>query len=251
MGDHEIFEITSENVSSEGLFCIKNPKNPGFKLKMAWLENRRKEGLKLKVLKVDGVAAGFIEYVPGRAVWRPVSASNFMFIHCLWVYPKKFLQQGLGSLLIQHCIEDAKEQGMDGVATMTSKGSWLSSPEVFKKNGFALVEKKGRFLLMAKKMVECKDPAFRDWDQEAEKYKGLHLVYAPQCPLFAKSLDEMAVTAKKKGYELKVTVLESPEMAQKAPSGYGVYSLLYDGKVLADHYISNTRFTNILEKELS
>jgi predicted metalloendopeptidase len=72
-----------------------------------------------------------------------------------------------------------------------------------------------------------------------------HKIYHP------KSLDELKTTARKKGFDLKITVLETPEMAQRAPSGYGVYNLLYNGKVLADHYISNTRFANILEKERS
>lgn len=251
MAHTEIVEITSGNVASEGLFCLKNPKNPGFKLKTEWLENRRKEGLKLIVLKVDGSPAGFIEYVPGESAWRPVSAKGYLFIHCLWVYPKKYLNQGLGSRLIRHCLEEAREKGLHGAATIASTGSWLSGPDLFEKNGFSAVDKKGRFLLMAKKISGADDPTFRDWEKEAARYKGLHLVYAPQCPLFAKSLDEMAVTAKKKGYNLNVTVLDTPEKAQKGPSGYGVYSLIFDGRILADHYISNTRFGNILEKELS
>lgn len=251
MGNHEVLEITSENVFREGLFCIKNPKNPGFKLKMNWLEHRRKEGLKLKILKVDGVAAGFIEYVPGNVAWRPVNANGYMFIHCLWVYPKKFLKQGYGSLLIQHCVEDAIEQGLKGVATIASKGSWLSDPEIFEKSGFAVTEKKGRFLLMSKKLAKSNAPVFKNWEKEAEKYQGLHLLYAPQCPLFIKSVDEMTATARQKGYDLKITLLETPGAAQNAPTGYGVYNLLYNGKILADHYISNTRFTNILNKELS
>jgi hypothetical protein len=60
----------------------------------------------------------------------------------------------------------------------------------------------------------------------------------------------MKETAKKFGIPLNVTVMDTPGQAQRAPSGYGVYSLLYNGKLLADHYISNTRFQNILNKEL-
>ena len=32
--------------------------------------------------------------------------------------------------------------------------------------------------------------------------------------------------------------------------GYGVFSLLHDGKLLEDHYLSTTRLRNILKKEL-
>jgi hypothetical protein len=42
----------------------------------------------------------------------------------------------------------------------------------------------------------------------------------------------------------------APE-AQRAPSGFGVFALVKDGKLLEDHYISETRFKTILKKELT
>lgn len=50
--------------------------------------------------------------------------------------------------------------------------------------------------------------------------------------------------------DLKITKLETAQEAKNAPSGYGVFSLLHDGKLLEDHYLSATRFRNILKKEL-
>ncbi|MFH1946061.1 MAG: hypothetical protein ABIJ35_02505 [Acidobacteriota bacterium] len=38
--------------------------------------------------------------------------------------------------------------------------------------------------------------------------------------------------------------------AQKGPSLYGVFNLIYDGILLADRYISTTRFQNIINKEI-
>jgi hypothetical protein len=60
----------------------------------------------------------------------------------------------------------------------------------------------------------------------------------------------MKETAKAFGLKLNISILDSAKKAQQAPSGYGVYSLVYDGKLLADHYISNTRFKNIITKEI-
>lgn len=37
--------------------------------------------------------------------------------------------------------------------------------------------------------------------------------------------------------------------AQQAPSFYGIFNFIRDGKVLADRYISLTRFKNILKHE--
>lgn len=36
-------------------------------------------------------------------------------------------------------------------------------------------------------------------------------------------------------------------IAQSAPSGFGVFALLKDGQLLEGHYISKTRFKNILQ----
>ena len=94
------------------------------------------------------------------------------------------------------------------------------------------------------------EPEFIDWESKAKNFKGLHLVFANQCPLFIKSIDEMTETAKEFDLSLKITEIKTAREAQNAPSGFGVYSMVYNGKLVADHYISNTRFSNILTKEL-
>lgn len=246
----EIIEITGENVEKEGLFCLKNIKNPGFAKKREWLEKQWLVGLKMKMLKVNGETAGFIEYIPGEFAWRPVNALDYLFIHCMWVYPKKFYKQGLASMLIDHVAEDAKVSGYGGVVVQSSKGSWMTGPAVFEKNGFRTVEKKDRYELLVLKHRAVEDPSFISWENNLAKYNGLNLIIAYQCPLFAKSLEELSKTASSLGHELKVHILQSPNEAQQAPSGYGVYSLVYNGKLLVDHYISNTRFKNILTKEI-
>jgi L-amino acid N-acyltransferase YncA len=243
-------EVTPKNISEEGLFCVRNPKNPGFQLKSEWLEKRRSEGLILKLLKAGHETVGFIEYVPGEFAWRPVAAKGYIFIHCLWIYPKKNLKKGYASRLIQHCLEESRKAGWAGVAVITSEGSWMAGKELFLKNGFTEISSKGRFDLLAIKFKEMADPTFMDWESKAKKYQGLNLIYAHQCPLFIKSVED--ITARAKGYELelKITELKTAKDAQNSPSGYGVYSLIYNGKLVADHYISNTRFRNILNKEL-
>lgn len=250
MANVEIIEITENNATSESLFCIKNPKYPGFQLKLDWLKKRRKEGLKMMMLKVEGAVAGFIEYVPAEFAWRPVNAPGHMFIHCLWVYPKKNYNQGYASKLINHCCEEALYEKMQGVVVQVSNGSWMAGSQVFEKNGFCEVDKKERYQLLVKKLKDGQAPSFKPWESNLDKYKGLNLIYANQCPFFIKSVEEMKKSAKALGYDLKVKVLETASEAQDAPSGYGVYSLVYEGRLYADHYISNTRFKNILNREL-
>ncbi|MCK4756725.1 YoaP domain-containing protein, partial [candidate division WOR-3 bacterium] len=81
-------------------------------------------------------------------------------------------------------------------------------------------------------------------------YKGWNVIYSNQCPWVARSIKDLGEIAKKKGLKLKVTELKNAKQAQNAPSVYAIFNLVYNGKLLADHYISNTRFLNILKKEL-
>mgnify|MGYP001047342271 CR=1 FL=1 len=52
------------------------------------------------------------------------------------------------------------------------------------------------------------------------------------------------------GIDLKITKIETVEDAKNAPSGFGVYSLLHNGKLIEDHYINATRFKNIIKRNI-
>lgn len=249
----KIVEVTPANVQEEGFYCLKNQKNPGFSKKRAWYEQRYSEGLRLKILKdQEGAALGFIEYVPAEFAWRPVEAYQYLFIHCIFVYPRKNQNSGNGRRLIAACEADARRQGKAGLAVMVSAGSWMADKRLFLRNGFSKVDQRGRFELLAKKFVPVAlTPCLKDWTLTQGKYQGWHLVYADQCPLHQKSVEDLQATAGEHGIKLTVTRLTTALEAQNAPSGFGVYSLLHNGKLLEDHYISQTRFRNILKKELA
>ncbi|MGI9543433.1 MAG: GNAT family N-acetyltransferase [Cyclobacteriaceae bacterium] len=247
----KIISVTPENVSEHGLFCIKDKKSPGFKKKLAWFQKRFEEGLKFRLIQADdGGVAGFIEYIPSQYAWRPVDAKNYLFIHCIMMYPNKYKGHQYGTRLVQSCLEDAKKNGKAGVAVMTSKGTWMADQRLFLKNGFKVVDKKDRFELLAFQIKKGPEPKFYDWPRELKKYKGWHLVYSDQCPWHDKAAEVLSKTAAENNIELKVKKLATAKAAQKAPTGFGVFNLVKDGKVLADHYISETRFKNILKKEL-
>ena len=63
-------------------------------------------------------------------------------------------------------------------------------------------------------------------------------------------IKELSDIANEKGLKLNFTELKSAKDAQNAPSIYSIYNLIYNGKLLADHYISSRRFQNILKKEI-
>jgi len=248
-----ITDVTPANVQKETLFCIKDIVKLEFQSKRIWFEKQYKLGLRLKILKdVTDKMIGFIEYTPAINAWRPVDANNFMFIHCLVVYSKKDRNKGFGAILINQAEKDAKSRGMDGLCVMTSNGSWITDKRIFEQNNFIEVTKRGRFELLSKKWnTKTEDPKLFDWESQQKKYKGWHLLYADQCPWHEKSVFAMLNVAMDFGIELKVTKINTAEEAKKAPSGFGVFNLLHDGKLLEDHYLSTTRFRSILQKELA
>jgi hypothetical protein len=169
----------------------------------------------------------------------------------MWVYPNKHKNKGYASLLVEECIEDAKAQGKIGVAVITSEGPFMAGKAVFSKNGFkSVASARPSFELMVKTLKTGPLPKFMDWEKQLSKYQGLNIVYANQCPWVARSIEGLVETAKGKGLELEVTELTTASQAQNAPSVYAVFNLVYNGKLLTDHYISNTRFLNILNKEM-
>ncbi len=247
----KIIDVTPNNAEKETFFCIKDIKKPAFKSKQLWFEKRYKEGLRLKILKNEAdKMLGFIEYIPAIDAWRPVDAQNFMFIHCMYIYSKKDRNKGLGTMLINEAEKDAKTGKMNGLCVMTSKGSWITDKSLFEKNGFTQVDQRGRFELMSKKWhTKTPDPKLFDWTRQQQKYKGWHLLYADQCPWHEKSVEAMLNVAMDFDVDLKVSKIESAQEAKNGPSGFGVFGLLHNGKLLDDHYLSATRFRNILKAE--
>lgn len=247
-----IVDVNADNISKYPPTCFLNPNNVGYQIKAEWLKERFKEGLKIKALyfENDKKCHGFIEYVPGEHAWRAVEAKDYIFIHCIWVSPNKFKNKGYGSLLLAECVKDAEQQGNAGVAVITSEGPFMANKELFLKNGFKEVQKSGIFTLLVRQLKKAAEPKFKDCEKQLSINEGLKIVYSNQCPWVARFINELPETIKGKDLKVDVVELETAKQAQAAPSIYAVFSLVNDRKLLSDHYISNTRFLNILKNEL-
>jgi len=252
----EIIDTNANNVCDYGFCGYKSIKQEGYKRKINWLKKRFSEGMKFKVLysAKDG-AVGFIEYVPGKYTWRAVEASGYLVIHCIAIMSRKYKGKGCGSLLVEECLKDAKKEKMQGVAMVTRKGTWMAGKDLFLKNGFEIVDQAPPdFELAAKKFKKnALSPKFKgDWEKKLSKYnKGLTIIRSDQCPYVAKSVREICETAQKE-YSIKPRIIELKQCreAQDAPSAFAIFSIIHNGKLVADHPISNTRFRNIMNQEL-
>jgi GNAT superfamily N-acetyltransferase len=258
MTDIRVIDADMDDIRKYGVCGYKNIKRAGFPEKIGWLKERFSEGMKLKILYSDvGGTQGMIEYIPGEYCWRPVDASGYMFIHCLFVgFKKEYKGKGYGSLMLNECVKDAETENMHGVAVVTRKGAFMASKELFIKNGFEVVDSAPPdFELLVKKFnKKAKNPKFKGgWEKKLKKYaKGLTIIRADQCPYTVKNVKEIEETARK-NYDIKPKIvdLKSYREAQNIPCAFGTFCIIYNGKILAHHPISKTRFQNIMKKELA
>jgi hypothetical protein len=94
-------------------------------------------------------------------------------------------------------------------------------------------------------------PKFRSIPKDVlKKYaKGLTIIRSDQCPHAVKFAREIAEFAQSEyGLAPRIVV---PESMRDAPTPYAVFSIIYNGQLLADHQISRTRFHNIMKKLLA
>jgi ribosomal protein S18 acetylase RimI-like enzyme len=253
--DYEIILVTEENLDDHPqAVCFTKKGNPEFKQKQKWLKEQFKKGLRLKLLyPADSQkCVGYIEYTEGKSVWRSVSAAGFLFIHCIWVTPNKYKNQGLASILLDDCYQDAVKNGYSGVAVLCSGDSFLAKRDLFCKNGYEVCDSiPPKFELLVKQGKDSAKPHFNIISpEELNSYKGLNVVYSEQCPWVIRSVTEIEGLCRDLGVPLKIKKLGEPEEAQNAPSLYSVFTMIYNGKILADHYVSLTRVKNILKKAI-
>lgn len=244
----KIIEITKDNFDTYKPSCFLNPKTEAYNTKKTWILNQIKNGLKVKILydESDKKIHGYIEYIDGENVWRAVTAKNYLFIHCMWIYPNSYKEKGYGTKLINEAIKDSK--GKNGIAVITSDGPFMHTKDIFLKNKFKIIEESGKDQLLIKENKKGTQPKFNDYKKQLAKLKGWHILYSKQCPWIARFIDELDQKNVDK-LKIKIKELKTPNDAQNAPSIYSALNIVKDGKMLADRYISNTRFNNIIKKE--
>lgn len=247
-----ITDVTADNVSDVGIYCIKDKTSLGYKSKIAWFKSRINGGLQIKIANdTKNKQLGFIEFIPSELAWRPIRADNYLFIQCIALFVKEAKNKSIGTALLKECEREAIRRKCSGVCAMSSDGAWMANKTLFEKNGFYIADRLDRFELMVKTLDnKVPHPKFIDWTQKQRKYQGWNLIYADQCPWHKKSVTDLKQSASENGIDLKVKKLTTPKQAQNAPSGFGTFSLIKDGKLLGDHYLSKTRFENILRQEM-
>jgi N-acetylglutamate synthase-like GNAT family acetyltransferase len=252
----EVVNLTPDKIADYGVCGYSDvKKHVELRRKIEWFTEYYAKGLRIKVvISKKGGYQGMLEYIPGKYAHRPVDAEGYMFIHCVFVgFKKEYKGKGYASLLIDECIQEAKDKGMLGVAVVTRKGSFMAKKDIFVKKGFVLVDQaEPDFELLSLKFnQESGYPRFRDMRQRLHQYsKGLFVIRSFQCPYTEKNVKAIVNSAESK-FGIKATLVELKDhtAVQNSPCAFGTFCIIYNGEIVSHHPISNTRFENIMSKK--
>jgi len=179
-----------------------------------------------------------------------VEAEGYLVIHCIMVNGKH-KGKGLGTLLLDSCLSDASKSKCRGVAVVTSSDSFMARSDFFIKAGFVSVDSSPPYELLVKKLKRAApDPRFIVQRERLLKRhkKGLTILASDQCPMVPKCAAEIAETSRALGLETKVVRVSSAKASRELPTPYGVFSIIYDGRLIVERPVGARRFSNIMSK---
>ncbi len=233
---NQFITLTRENIDKEHICCAFSDKKcaESYALKKEWLKAAFDDGYVFH--RLDERAKVFIEYGPAEKSWIPVDAPNYLMIGCFWV-SGQYKGKGYAKALLQTALDDACEQGRDGLVTVvgTTKFHFMSDTKWLLRQGFETVEKLsyGFSLLVKKIKPDADNPRFKDSvkSDECPDKSGLIVYYSNRCPFTEYHVHtSLAETARKRSLPLKVIKLETMEQAQSAPTPATIFSMFYNGK---------------------
>lgn len=250
--DNVIHTIDASNVDRYGFFCYKSkPKTSGYRQKHDWLVSTMAEGLRLKIIYEGNRSAGFIEYAPGEYTWRVVNAAGYLVIHCMWVVGSG-KGRGYGWRLLDLVTSEAENMGMFGVVVVSSSSTWLARKGFFMHHGFEVVDQAPpTFELLVKRFGQGPVPSFpADWDERLRRIpEGLVVYHSGQCPYHAMFVSSLANAADQLNLPYQSVELKSSwEARTLSPSAYGVFGVVYDGRLLSYRPMGGKTLHQMLEK---
>jgi GNAT superfamily N-acetyltransferase len=234
----KIIQLDKTNIANEHICCAFSDKKckESYELKKDWLKKEFDNGYVFR--RIDARAKVFIEYGPAEKGWVPVEAPNYLLINCFWV-SGQYKGQGYAKELLRFALEDAKNQGKDGLVTVvgTSKFHFMSDTKWLLKQGFETYEKlsSGFSLLVKKINPNANNPKLKDAVKSGEcsDKNGIVVYYSNRCPFSEYHVNtSLKETVEKRNLPLKVIKLDTLEKAQTSPTPATIFSLFYNGKFI-------------------
>ena len=230
-------KLNQENINDEHICCAFSDKKckDGYEAKKQWLNSQLEKDFVFE--RLDERAKVFMETVPLKDAWVPVSDENYLYIGCFWV-SGKYKKQGHAKALLQNAITRCKEKSYDGLVTIVGKKKFhfMSDTKWLLKQGFQIVdETDDDFILLVLKLNKnTQNPKFNNSvkNQDISK-KGCVVYYSNRCPYTEYYVNEIFVdVCKKKDISLEIKKIDSLEEAKNSPTPATIFSLFYNGKFI-------------------
>jgi hypothetical protein len=248
----EIIDITPSNWNKIDFSCGSGSQyNKGKNKKLLWYQERFREGLRINtVVDEKRNILGMIEYGPGEYSWRTIKANGFIVINCLQIQ-RKHTRNGYGSMLLNKCIQESKDK--NGIVILTSSKPWINDKRFFVKNGFSVIDKAAPYFeLLVKQFKAVELPRLNSgWEERAKKYgEGISVIFSDQCPIFDYAVKNLVDAAKELGIEVKKHKINNYCEAQNAPSPYGTFAILIDGKFITHRIYDKNHYIDIIKDKI-
>lgn len=227
----EFITLTEENIEKEHLCCAIGDKkhNAGVDDKRNWLKSRIPEGHVFRKLDVRGKV--FIEYAPLEKAWIPVTGKNFLYIYCLWV-SGSYKGKGYGKVLLQSCIDEAKNQHKSGICILSSKKKkpFLSDKKFMIRYGFQVVDTIGNEYELLALSFDGTHPQFMpNAQKQSIPEKELTIYFSNQCPFVTNCVEQVYNYCESNGMPLNLIEVDSMEKAKQVPCIFNNWVVFYNG----------------------
>lgn len=129
---------------------------------------------------------------------------------------------------------------MHGAAIITSDRVWPADDRLLRNYGFDCVDSIPPFRLMVKNSHPAPAHSFAGvYEHKAQRFgDGLTVVYTDERPYIPDALATVAEYAAQTGIPFQSTKLDDSEQIRStAPSPYGNFGIVYNGRLLSYHYM--------------
>ena len=246
---NEYINLTKENIDNEHICCaIGDPKHQdGVNNKKEWIKSKLDDGHVFRKLNARGKT--FIEYEPIETAWVPINGSNYMYIYCLWV-AGSFKGKGIGKELLEYAINDAKQKGMNGICTLSSKKKkpFLAEKKFFEHYGFKVVDTIDEYELLALSFNENDLPKFMDNARSMKiETDNFTIYYSNACPFVEYEVKELSEYAKEKNIIINFIKVDSLEKAKNVPCIFNNWANFYKGEFISNTILNANSFEKLIK----
>ena len=161
-----------------------------------------------------------------------------------------FKGKGIAKELLEYAIQDAKEKGMSGLCTLSSKKKkpFLGEKKFFEHYGFKVVDEIGEYELLALQFDENNTPKFNETAKNMKiDNNEFTIYYSNECPYVEYEVKELSDYAAENNIKIHFIKIDSLEKAKNAPCIFNNWANFYKGEFISNTILNANSFEKLLK----